>query len=59
MRWEMNCWSEVAAGLRSNLRVSDYVGRLGGDEFALLLPETDATAANRVSANFACDSWKR
>jgi diguanylate cyclase (GGDEF)-like protein len=39
---------EVAAGLRSNLRVSDYVGRLGGDEFALLLPETDATAAKLV-----------
>jgi diguanylate cyclase (GGDEF)-like protein len=39
---------EVAAGLRSNLRVSDYVGRLGGDEFALLLPETDAAAAKLV-----------
>jgi diguanylate cyclase (GGDEF)-like protein len=39
---------EVAAGLRSNLRVTDYVGRLGGDEFAILLPETDATAAKLV-----------
>jgi diguanylate cyclase (GGDEF)-like protein len=39
---------EVAAGLISNLRASDYVGRLGGDEFALLLPETDATAAKAV-----------
>ncbi len=39
---------QVAAGLRSNLRGSDYVGRLGGDEFAILLPETDATAATCV-----------
>jgi diguanylate cyclase (GGDEF)-like protein len=39
---------QVAAGLRSNLRGSDYVGRLGGDEFAILLPETDATAAELV-----------
>jgi diguanylate cyclase (GGDEF)-like protein len=39
---------QVAAGLRSNLRASDYVARLGGDEFAVLLPETDATAAELV-----------
>jgi diguanylate cyclase (GGDEF)-like protein len=39
---------QVAAGLTSNLRASDYVGRLGGDEFAVLLPETDATAAKLV-----------
>jgi len=39
---------QVAAGLTSNLRTSDYVGRLGGDEFAILLPETDATAAQLV-----------
>jgi len=39
---------EVAMGVRSNLRDSDYVGRLGGDEFAILLPETDATAAQLV-----------
>jgi len=39
---------EVAAGLKSSLRTSDYVGRLGGDEFAVLLPETDASAAKIV-----------
>jgi diguanylate cyclase (GGDEF)-like protein len=39
---------QVAAGLKNNLRASDYVGRLGGDEFAVLLPETDATAAQLV-----------
>jgi diguanylate cyclase (GGDEF)-like protein len=39
---------EVAAGLKSNLRATDYVGRLGGDEFAVLLPETDATGATLV-----------
>jgi diguanylate cyclase (GGDEF)-like protein len=39
---------QVAAGLKSNLRASDYIGRLGGDEFAVLLPETDATAAQLV-----------
>ena len=39
---------QVAAGLRSNLRASDFVGRLGGDEFAALLPETDATSAKLV-----------
>jgi diguanylate cyclase (GGDEF)-like protein/PAS domain S-box-containing protein len=35
----------VADALRSTLRASDIVGRLGGDEFAVLLPETNATAA--------------
>ncbi len=39
---------EVALALKTNLRASDYIGRLGGDEFAILLPETDAAAANLV-----------
>jgi diguanylate cyclase (GGDEF)-like protein len=39
---------EVAAALKTNLRLTDYVGRLGGDEFAVLLPETDATGAKLV-----------
>jgi diguanylate cyclase (GGDEF)-like protein len=57
---------EVAAGLTSNLRTSDYVGRLGGDEFAVLLPETDATAATlvlgklrlRLLEEMKAHSWK-
>lgn len=57
---------EVAAGLKSNLRVTDYVGRLGGDEFAVLLPETDATAAQivlhklrmRLLDGMKAHSWK-
>ncbi len=57
---------EVAAGLTSNLRTSDYVGRLGGDEFAVLLPETDATAAKlvlsklrlRLLEQMKAHSWK-
>jgi diguanylate cyclase (GGDEF)-like protein len=57
---------QVASGLRSNLRASDCVGRLGGDEFAILLPETDATAAQlvlsklrlRLLEEMKAHSWK-
>jgi diguanylate cyclase (GGDEF)-like protein/PAS domain S-box-containing protein len=35
----------VARVLRENLRFTDTAGRLGGDEFAILLPETNANAA--------------
>jgi diguanylate cyclase (GGDEF)-like protein len=37
-----------AAILRGMIRATDVAARLGGDEFALLLPETDAGAAERV-----------
>lgn len=39
----------VAAHLSASVRTSDTVARLGGDEFALLLPETDAAAAETLA----------
>ena len=40
---------QVGAALSGNVRVTDLVGRLGGDEFAVLLPDTDAKAAQTVA----------
>jgi len=43
--------------LRQRLRLSDSVGRFGGDEYLVVLPETDAGAAQRkmdeIRRNFA------
>jgi diguanylate cyclase (GGDEF)-like protein len=41
----------IAATLGTSLRGSDTAARLGGDEFAVLLPETDAQAAQTVVQN--------
>jgi diguanylate cyclase (GGDEF)-like protein len=38
----------VAHTIKNNIRASDTVARLGGDEFAVLLPETEAAAAETV-----------
>jgi diguanylate cyclase (GGDEF)-like protein len=38
----------VAASVRDGLRRTDLVARLGGDEFVVLLPETNAAAADLV-----------
>jgi diguanylate cyclase (GGDEF)-like protein len=38
----------VAQTIKNNIRSSDTVARLGGDEFAVLLPETEAAAAETV-----------
>ena len=45
-----NVLKSVAHCLQQNLRQTDTVTRLGGDEFALLLPETDATAAQQIAS---------
>ena len=40
----------VANALRERLRDTDVIARLGGDEFAIILPETDAAAAEILAA---------
>ena len=39
----------VANALRERLRETDIIARLGGDEFAIILPETDAAAAELLA----------
>jgi diguanylate cyclase len=34
--------------MRNTLRATDFLARLGGDEFAVMLPESDAFAAQTV-----------
>ncbi|MBS1852939.1 MAG: diguanylate cyclase [Acidobacteria bacterium] len=38
----------VASTIRNTLRSTDFLARLGGDEFAVILPESDAFAAQAV-----------
>jgi len=55
----------VATCLAERLRKSDVVARLGGDEFAILLPETNAAAADElmqrlkalVAERMEADGW--
>jgi two-component system, cell cycle response regulator len=45
----------VATTLRSHLRAEDHLGRLGGEEFLVLLPDTDGSAAVRVTEKLRCE----
>lgn len=40
---------EIGRALNAVVRSTDAVGRLGGDEFVVLMPETDAPAAERIA----------
>ncbi len=43
---------KISAGLRDNMRDTDYVGRVGGEEFVIVMPNTEkktgVLAANRL-----------
>jgi diguanylate cyclase (GGDEF)-like protein len=41
----------AAEALSGGVRRSDFVGRMGGEEFIVLLPDTDAEAAEAVAEN--------
>jgi diguanylate cyclase (GGDEF)-like protein len=41
----------AAEALSGGVRRSDFVGRMGGEEFIVLLPDTDAAAAESVAEN--------
>jgi two-component system cell cycle response regulator len=46
----------VARALAGHLRAEDQLGRLGGEEFLVLLPDTDAAAAARVTEKLRCEA---
>lgn len=47
--------------IRESFRSEDIVARIGGDEFAVLLPDTDASAAEEVMARIrqTVEAWNR
>jgi diguanylate cyclase (GGDEF)-like protein len=45
----------VAAALADHLRAEDQLGRLGGEEFLVVLGDTDAAAAERVTEKLRCE----
>jgi two-component system cell cycle response regulator len=45
----------VASALAENLRAEDQLGRLGGEEFLVVLGDTDAAAAARVTEKVRCE----
>jgi two-component system cell cycle response regulator len=46
----------VARALAENLRAEDHLGRLGGEEFLVVLPDTAAAAAARVTDKLRCEA---
>src|SRR3954464_728089 len=48
---------EIAAAMRSSLRISDVLGRFGGDEFIVVLPATNAAEA-LVAAGRLCQGGR-
>jgi two-component system cell cycle response regulator len=45
----------VATALAEHLRAEDQLGRLGGEEFLVVLPDTHAEAAQRVTEKLRCE----